>query len=946
MPAAASASPTRPGVSPPSPSTTWTRGAAFPCSRAATAEPDLSSATPTPEAPVAAHARRSSRDFEAFDLVYRSLCALLYNYVPISGHPGGSISSGRFVAGAALRRRWTTTSRTPTATTPTSSPTRPATRRWASTRCGRCATRSRASPHPRCCRRTRRSSCGSRTCSASAATRPPRRRSSRSSGAKALDGHPTPATPFVRLSTGASGVGVAARSASRSARATTTATDAPRVHIVEGEGGLTPGPRRRGARRRRHRLARQRRPPRRLEPGLDRLEPRLPRRRRARATTCSGLRWSCSTSTTGTSIDVPDGTRLPAGPRRAAARPRRSTTASRPRSSTARSRAGSTASRGAPRTARATSSAPTGSTRRSPSRSSRDRRARCRAATPRATAASGAGRGRRSWRSASGTRCCSCARRSRSDSADGRRHGGAARAAARAARRPRRAAPREGAPRVEAVYEPRPRAAEPCPRSSRSTPGTVTTLRAELGRVLGHYNKASRRGAPRGAPPTCSARPASTRSPRASRAASGTPRSNPGSRTLSIGGICEDAMAGILSGLVDLRPPHRRRLVLRGVPRAARPHRGAPARDRATRPRPPPTAPWYRPIILVCAHAGLKTGEDGPTHADPQPLQLLQENFPRGHDDHAHAVGPAGDLAARRRGARRAPGGDRAVRHPPERDGARPRGAGPRPGDGGGAPASTCCAAAADRADGTVVLQESAVDVRLRRARRCRCSRRTGSTSNVYYVASAELFDLLPAARAGERSSPRRTRSEAMGITGFTLPTLYRWVRSDRGRGAHAAPVSARATSWAAARGRWCSPRPGSTARARRRRSGRTWRRGSRSRDGATVPVARGGPRGRRGRGGAPALPGDRRAVRRLARVCNSALYSDFARNHLQYGLGYTRLYCTWGATASPPAAPDRYLNHPPLICLWTALPLAAFGDHECAARSRRSSRLSAPWSC
>src|SRR5512134_121287 len=37
--------------------------------------------------------------FEAFDLIYRSLCAVLYNYVPMSGHPGGSISSGRFVAG-------------------------------------------------------------------------------------------------------------------------------------------------------------------------------------------------------------------------------------------------------------------------------------------------------------------------------------------------------------------------------------------------------------------------------------------------------------------------------------------------------------------------------------------------------------------------------------------------------------------------------------------------------------------------------------------------------------------------------------------------------------------------------------------------------------------------------------------------------------------------------
>ena len=37
--------------------------------------------------------------FETLDLIYRSLCSLLYNYVPMSGHPGGSISSGRFVAG-------------------------------------------------------------------------------------------------------------------------------------------------------------------------------------------------------------------------------------------------------------------------------------------------------------------------------------------------------------------------------------------------------------------------------------------------------------------------------------------------------------------------------------------------------------------------------------------------------------------------------------------------------------------------------------------------------------------------------------------------------------------------------------------------------------------------------------------------------------------------------
>src|SRR5512144_3274331 len=32
------------------------------------------------------------------DELYASLCSMLFNYVPTSGHPGGSISSGRFVA--------------------------------------------------------------------------------------------------------------------------------------------------------------------------------------------------------------------------------------------------------------------------------------------------------------------------------------------------------------------------------------------------------------------------------------------------------------------------------------------------------------------------------------------------------------------------------------------------------------------------------------------------------------------------------------------------------------------------------------------------------------------------------------------------------------------------------------------------------------------------------
>ena len=40
--------------------------------------------------------------FETFDMLYRSLCALMFNYVPTSGHPGGSVSSGRIVAGLLL----------------------------------------------------------------------------------------------------------------------------------------------------------------------------------------------------------------------------------------------------------------------------------------------------------------------------------------------------------------------------------------------------------------------------------------------------------------------------------------------------------------------------------------------------------------------------------------------------------------------------------------------------------------------------------------------------------------------------------------------------------------------------------------------------------------------------------------------------------------------------
>ena len=58
---------------------------------------------------------------------------------------------------------------------------------------------------------------------------------------------------------------------------------------------------------------------------------------------------------------------------------------------------------------------------------------------------------------------------------------------------------------------------------------------------------------------------------------------------------------------------------------------------------------------------------------------------------------------------------------------------------------------------------------------------RDGIDLDVYYVSSAELFDTLPDA---ERNAifPEEAANVAMAITGFTMPTMYRWIRSDFGR--------------------------------------------------------------------------------------------------------------------------------------------------------------------
>ncbi|MFH1276957.1 MAG: hypothetical protein ABIK65_01040 [Candidatus Eisenbacteria bacterium] len=337
--------------------------------------------------------------------------------------------------------------------------------------------------------------------------------------------------------------------------------------------------------------------------------------------------------------------------------------------------------------------------------------------------------------------------------------------------------PRTGAPNVEKVYKLAADSIDAPPADLALKPGTSTTLRAALGDALGHFNEKSG-----GAIFAASADLLGSTSINA--ANDGFPegfynaKGNPEARLLSIAGICEDAMAGIMSGLASYG-----RHIGAGSSYGAfiAPLAHIPARLHAigNMARRELSKEPFKTMIVVCAHAGLKTGEDGPTHADPQPLQLLQENFPKGTMitltpwDPAE-VWPLTAAALAKRPAVLAPFVTRPNETVPDRKAL------------GLAPASDAVKGvyllreAKGKGDGTVVLQGSGVTNAFV-SDTLPLLRKEGIDLNIYYVASAELFDLLPDEERAEIFPEERAR-EAMGITGFTLATLYRWITSERGR--------------------------------------------------------------------------------------------------------------------------------------------------------------------
>ncbi|MBI4678794.1 MAG: hypothetical protein HY748_14545 [Elusimicrobia bacterium] len=332
---------------------------------------------------------------------------------------------------------------------------------------------------------------------------------------------------------------------------------------------------------------------------------------------------------------------------------------------------------------------------------------------------------------------------------------------------------RADGPDLKALYEAPLSPAQP-PAEVSYKPGQSVTIRQAMGASLSHLNKLTK-----GAFIGCAADLLDSTS--VSVLNEGFPkgffhsRNNPGSRLASVGGICEDAMGAMMGGLaafgrhIGATSSYASFIAaLEHVP--ARLHVIGQQARRSVDGRP------YRTFIIINAHAGPKTGEDGPTHADPQSLQLLQNNFPEGTAITLVPWEPSevwplliAGLAARP--ALLAPFVTRPPETVPDRAAMRLP---PAEAAAKGVYALRRC-----KSDRTVVLQGSGVAIAFVRDALPMIDRE-GLDLNIFYVASAELFDLLP---QKERSAifPERLATQAMGITDFTLPTLWRWVRSDEG---------------------------------------------------------------------------------------------------------------------------------------------------------------------
>jgi transketolase len=707
--------------------------------------------------------------FETFDLIYRSLCAILFNYVPTSGHPGGSISSGRFVSAVLFDSM----------TYDVSNPDRPdadlisyAAGHKALGLYGMWALRNEVIriaapemlPGDERLQLRLEDLLGFRRNPISST--PLFRRFN----SKPLDGHPTPATPFLRLSTGASGVGMASSVGLAVGAADYYGTSAPKVHIIEGEGGLTPG-----------RVAETLAMAGTASLGnvivhLDWNQASIDSNHVTREGDKPGdyVQWDPMEFFylyDWNVIEVSDGfdfQQVVAAQRKAL-----SLDNGQPTVIVYRTVKGwkygieGRASHGAghkfcsaefhdsvyPLLEKSGAKLP----------SCEIAISRCEGGKTKEVVEECFWQSLLVIREALETHIDATSMLARRLVASRERLDAAARK------------PRVEAPALENAFMLA--SDQTVPEELVLKPGGSTTLRAQLGKVLHYFNKASN-GAFLVAAADLLGSTSVSDVAKGFREGFYNAKTNPASRTLSTGGICEDAMSGILSGVssfgrhVGIGSSYGAFLAPLGHI-AARLHAIGNQARQAIAKEP------YKPFILICAHAGLKTGEDGPTHADPQPLQLLQGNFPTGTaitltpwepQEIWHLV--AATFA--KRPAVIAPFVTRPNETILDREKL------------GLAPASAAVSGvyqlrkAKGEADGTIVLQESGVTYEFVQ-RALPLLEKDGIDVDVFYVASAELFDLLSEEERARIFSEKQAM-QAMGITGFTMPTMHRWIRSDFGR--------------------------------------------------------------------------------------------------------------------------------------------------------------------
>ncbi len=716
---------------------------------------------------------------DEFDLLYRSICILLFNYVPTSGHPGGSISAGRFLTTLLLG----------TMDYDISDPVREDAdiisfaaghkamglySLWAMRNEALRIVAPELLPKKECLQLRLEDLLGFRR---NPITKTPLVKKFK---AKALDGHPTPATPFVRLSTGASGVGLGSSIGLALGALDYYGENAPKVHIVEGEGGLTPG------RVSEALAAAGTASLKNVILHIDWNQASIDSDRVCREDTVPGdyVQWTPAELAylhDWNVITVPDGTnwqQIFAAQQKALAMKSNQPTAIVYRTTKGwRYGIEGKGSHGAghklcadgffaalkPLTDAMKTSLP-----------------QCEANRQRCQGGKNAG-------IVEG--CFFESLQSVRRVMEGNRPLVTMIVEKLVTARERldrlRRTPRKDRPQIDAIYKIAAQSAGMTPKALVLCPGATTTLRAEFGRILNYYNRASN-GALFAAAADLLGSTSLITAGQGFDSGYYNAISNAGSRLLATGGICEDAMAAIFSGLSSFGH-HIGAGSSYGAFLAPLGHIAARLHAIGNQARQTLEKGPYRPIILVCAHAGLKTGEDGPTHADPQALQLLQENFPRGTIVTLTPWDPQElwtltAAALNMRPAIIVP----FVTRPTEKVLDR-RSLGLSPADAA-ARGVYLLRKAVNKNAGVLVLQGSEVGYSFVEETLPLLAKKNVDLF-VYYVASAELFDLLPRGEQ-EKIFPEAHAKRAMGITGFTLPTMYRWIRCDRGREATLHPFS------------------------------------------------------------------------------------------------------------------------------------------------------------